>query len=189
LSALGLDSRYLGGPKIGVVGATTAVELKRYGISADLIPEVFTGDGLAESLIGSGMKGKRVLLPRAVKARESLPDKLRTAGAEVIVAPTYQNVAPKDRGGELRELLQKKKIDMVTFTSSSTVNNFISMLDPASPEELRELLSEVKIAAIGPITGSTIEKHGLRPTIMPESFTISEMVNAIVDHYHKPTTE
>ncbi|MDH3348230.1 MAG: uroporphyrinogen-III C-methyltransferase [Desulfobulbaceae bacterium] len=189
LSALGLDSRNLGGPKVGVVGAATADELKQYGISADLIPEIFTAEGLADSLTKEGMNGKKVLIPRAVKAREILPDKLRLAEAEVVIAPTYQNVVPKDRGEELREQLTEKAIDMVTFTSSSTVDNFISMLNTNSPEELNKLLAGVEIAAIGPITAATVEKHGLRPTIKPERFTINDMVNSIVDHYTKPPAE
>jgi len=185
LQERGLDSRSLAGPKIAVVGRATGEELRKYGISVDLVPEKFTGEGLAEALVGEGMTGKKVLLPRALVARDVLPQTLQKAGAEVIVAPVYRNVAPEGRKDQLRQELEDKKIDMVTFTSSSTVTNFLTMVDAASPEELQQLMVGVDIAAIGPITSKTVEDSGLQVTVQPERYTIPDMVNAIVDHYRK----
>jgi len=184
LNELDLDVRSLGGPKIAVVGRATAKKLRDYGLKVDLIPEKFTGEGLAEALIKAGVgKDDRILLPRAEKAREVLPEMLGKAGARVTVAPVYRNVPPQGRKDELRQRLEEQSIDLVTFTSSSTVDNFLTMVDAASDEELHRLLDPVKIAVIGPITAKTVRKHGLRVDIQPEEYTIASMVDAIVHYY------
>ena len=177
------DSRHLAGPKIAVVGKATAEELKKYGIKADLIPEKFTGEGLAEALMQTRVSGTRILLPRALRASEILPETLIDAGAAVTIAPVYQNVPPQGRKDELREQLQNGTIDLVTFTSSSTVDNFLTMVDARDGEELHQLLDKVTIAAIGPVTAETIRKHGLHVDIQPQRYTINDMVQAIVASY------
>ncbi|WP_456388627.1 uroporphyrinogen-III C-methyltransferase [Desulfolithobacter sp.] len=173
--------------KIAVVGRATADELVRYGIRADLVPEKFTGEGLAEALIKEGVRGTRILLPRALEAREVLPQRLTEAGAEVQVAPVYQNVPPQGRKEELREQLQRGMIDLITFTSSSTVHNFLTMIDARDHEELQRLMDGVTIAAIGPITARTVTDAGLKVDIQPERHTISDMIRAIVNHYEHGT--
>lgn len=180
-----LDARVLKGVMVGVVGGTTAEVLVGYGISADLVPEEFTGEGLAQSLLGVGMQGKKILIPRALQAREILPDTLREAGAEVVVVPVYRNVMP-EKGAEsskaLRVDLEEKNIDLVTFTSSSTVNNFVEMLGVKDSAELVRLMNGVTVAAIGPITARAVEQRGLTVHIRPEKYTIPEMVSAIVNY-------
>jgi len=176
--ALGLDSRVLAGPKIAVVGKATAEALKGYGLKADLIPEEFTGEGLAAAMVGKGVQGAKVLLPRAEKAREILPEILGENGAKVKVIPVYRNVRPDDY--ELvRDELAQGAIDMVTFTSSSTVTNFLEMLGP----ERETLLAGVKVAVIGPITAKTAQKAGLTIAVQPETYTIPALVENIVAHY------
>lgn len=183
LFSLGLDSRHLAGPKIAVVGRATADELLKYGVKADLIPEKFTGEGLAEALLQSKVEGSKILLPRASKAGELLPETLVDAGAEVTVIPVYKNTPPQGRKEELREHLEAGNIDLVTFTSSSTVTNFLAMVDAGSEEELHGLLDNVRLAAIGPVTAETLKKNGLNVDIQPERYTIADMVQAIVRHY------
>ncbi|MBT8330665.1 MAG: uroporphyrinogen-III synthase, partial [Desulfofustis sp.] len=180
----GLDARNLKGPDIGVVGKSTADLLLEYGINADLIPPVFTGEGLAESLLDQGVEGRNVLIPRAVEGRELLPETLRGAGAQVTIAPIYRNVPPQGRREELRAELESGEVDMVTFTSSSTVRNFLTMVDAADQEELERLMSGVSIAAIGPITAKTITDNGLKVDAQPEQYTIEAMVRKIIDFYH-----
>jgi len=184
----GMDARHLGGPKIAVVGRATADKLREYGLRADLLPERFTGDGLAEALLAAGAgPGDRVLLPRALKAREILPEMLEAAGVEVTIAPVYRNVPPQGRKDELRRRLEEQDIDLVTFTSSSTVDNFLTMVDAENDEELHRLLDPVTIAVIGPVTAKTVRQHGLRVDIQPDQYTIVDMVKAIVAHYrNKP---
>ena len=184
LLATGKDSRVLAGCCIGAVGRATADELLKHGIQADLIPEKFTGQGLAESLIEGGVEGKKILLPRALKAMETLPEMLDDAGADVTVAPVYRNVPPQGRKDELRRELAGKKIDLLTFTSSSTVTNFLTMVDAADEQELHQLLKGVKIAAIGSVTAETVTNNGLSVDIQPDNYTINDMVDAIVA-YHR----
>jgi len=180
----GLDARDLKGPDIGVVGKSTADLLLEYGINADLIPPVFTGEGLAESLLDQGVEGRNVLIPRAVEGRELLPETLRGGGAQVTIAPIYQNVPPEGRRDELRAELESGEVDMVTFTSSSTVRNFLTMVDAADQEELERLMAGVNIAAIGPITAKTVSDSGLKVDVQPERHTIEAMVEEIIGFYH-----
>ena len=181
----GMDARSMKGPGIAAVGKATADLLLEYGVRADLLPTVFTGEGLAETLLDQGVEGRNVLIPRAEKAREILPETLRGAGAQVTVAPVYRNVPPEGKREQLREELEAGKVDMVTFTSSSTVRNFLSMVDADTDSELKRLMHEVTIAAIGPITAKTVTDNGLKVDVQPESYTIPDMIHAIVDYYSK----
>ena len=179
----GLDSRDLKGISVAAVGRATADLLLGYGIRVDLIPETYTGEGLAESLLDLGVEGRNILIPRAVKAREILTETLRGAGAQVMVAPVYQNVPAQGDREELRQLLTEGEVDMVTFTSSSTVTNFLAMLDARDQAELDLLLKDVRIAAIGPITGKSVTDNGLTIHVQPQEYTIPALVDAIVDSY------
>ncbi|MGA7279951.1 MAG: uroporphyrinogen-III C-methyltransferase [Desulfocapsaceae bacterium] len=179
----GLDARDLKGPDIGVVGKSTADLLLKYGVNADLIPPVFTGEGLAESLLDQGVEGRSVLIPRAVEGREILPETLRGAGAQVTIAPLYKNIAPGGRRDELRAELESGGVDMVTFTSSSTVRNFLTMVDAENQEELERLMAGVKIAAIGPITAKTVTDSGLKVSVQPATHTIEAMIAEIIEFY------
>jgi uroporphyrinogen III methyltransferase/synthase len=188
LFELGKDVRDIKGPKIAAVGRVTAEALAGRGIRADLLPEEFTGDGLAETLVKTGVNGLRILIPRALKARETLPETLNKSGAEVTVAPVYQNVLPTSTsGGQLKEellaALQEKSIDMVTFTSSSTVKNFVALLGISTPDEMRELMSGIAVATIGPITARTAEQFGLHVDVQPAEFTIPDLVDSIVLYF------
>lgn len=183
--AKGMDARDLKGPGIAVVGKSTADLLLKYGIKANLIPEVFTSEGLVESMLDMGVEGRNILIPRAEKGREILPETLRGAGAQVTIAPVYKNVMPAGRKEELRQELESGHVDMVTFTSSSTVRNFLTMLEAVNEEELKTLLKDVKIAAIGPITAKTVTDNGLVVDVQPEEHTIEAMVHAIVAYYNE----
>lgn len=183
LYSRGMDARDLKGPDIGVVGKATADLLLTYGINADLIPAEFTSEGLAESLLDLGVEGRNILIPRAEKGREILPETLRGAGAQVTIAPVYKNSPQEGRKEELREELEAGTVNMVTFTSSSTVRNFLAMVNAESEEQLRELLADVKIAAIGPITAKTVTDNGLVVDVQPEEHTIRAMVKEIVSYY------
>ncbi|HBG18819.1 MAG: uroporphyrinogen-III C-methyltransferase [Desulfobacterales bacterium GWB2_56_26] len=183
LYAKGMDARDLKGPQLATVGKSTADLLLKYGVNADLIPSTFTGEGLAESLLDQGVEGRNILIPRALHAREILPETLRGAGAQVTVAPVYRNCPAEGDKELLRAELEKGGVDMITFTSSSTVRNFLAMIDVANKEDLKKLLANVKIAAIGPITGKTVTDSGLRVDVRPDKHTIPEMISAIVNYY------
>jgi uroporphyrinogen III methyltransferase/synthase len=179
----GMDARNLKGPGIAAVGKSTAELLLKYGIRADLVPAAFTGEGLAESLLDQGVEGRNILIPRAEHSREILPETLRGAGAQVTIVPVYKNVPPQGRKDVLRAELETGKVDMVTFTSSSTVKNFLTMVDAADQQELERLLKGVKIAAIGPITAKTVTDNGLKVDVQPAIYTIPELIEAILRFY------
>ena len=188
LFELGRDVRDLKGPKIAAVGRVTAEALAGRGIKAYLLPEEFTGEGLAETLINDGVAGLNILIPRALKAREVLPQRLSGAGAEVTLAPVYQNVLPQSSAGEklkddLRRALEEKSVEMVTFTSSSTVKNFVTLLDISGSDELQKLMTDVAVAAIGPITAKTAESYGLTVDVQPAEYTIPGLVEGIVGYF------
>ncbi len=182
LHAKGMDARDLKGPAFGCVGKATADALFQYGISADLIPSTFTGEGLAKSLLDQGVEGRNILIPRAKEGQEYLPETLRGAGAQVVVVPVYQNIPEDSQAETVRKELGENGIDMVTFTSSSTVSNFIAMLKVESKEELQQLLAGVKIAAIGPITAKTVVDSGLTVDVEAEEHSVDGLIDVIA-HY------
>ncbi len=182
LKERGLDSRQMHGCRIAAVGRVTADCLTSYGLHADLVPDKFTGEGLVEALVETGVNGNTILIPRALEARKVLENGLSEAGAKVSIAPVYQNLPPVAEGKKLREEIEAGEIDMVTFTSSSTAHNFVSMMACKDNVELEKLLDGVLIAAIGPITAKTVQEYNLRVDVQPDTYTIPAMVDAIVDH-------
>lgn len=180
LDAAGLDARALAGVKIAAIGCGTAKELKAYGITADLVPATYKAEELAEALSGKLNAGDKVLLPRAMEAREVLPETLRSLGAQVDVITAYATVAACDNETELIEALATGEVDMVTFTSSSTVTNFLKMLDVK-----KDLLNGVACAAIGPVTAATCRKNGITPAVTADTFTIAGLTDAIKSYYNK----
>ena len=180
LKAAGKDSRALGLCRVAAIGPATAEALEARGIRPDFIPERYVAEGVVEGLLARGkVDGVRMLLPRAAKAREVLPDELRKAGARVDVISAYETIPAAARKDEVLERMQAGTLDCVTFGSSSTVENFLSLI----PAETLRAHPEVRLAAIGPVTARTLEAHGLPCHIMPEEYTIPALVQALVSHY------
>ncbi len=177
LAAAGLDARGLSGIKVAAIGPATAERLRSFGITADFVPAEYRAEAVVDGMRDGMRPGIRVLLVRAARAREVLPEELRAMGAEVDVAPAYQTVLPTERLEHVQNLFRKSEVDAVTFTSSSTVSNFVSMF-PGT--DIAGLLGNTKIACIGPITADTAKRHGLTVHIQPENYTIDGLVDAIV---------
>jgi uroporphyrinogen III methyltransferase/synthase len=182
LRGLGKDLRILKGVNICTVGPKTAEALEARGLRADLIPGDFKAEGVLAALGGVQVKGRKFLVPRAKVARELIPDKLRELGAEVTVATAYENVKPAADVERAKKLFEEKKISVVTFTSSSTVHNFVEML---GRKEYKTLLDGVAVACIGPVTAKTAEEYGLKTDIMPKEYTIPALVDAMGDFFKK----
>jgi uroporphyrinogen III methyltransferase/synthase len=181
VEAKGKDARAFAKLRIGCIGPRTAQELERYGLKADLVPVEYQAEGLIAALAREGVGGRRVLIPRAEVAREILPDQLRELGAQVEVVPVYRAIAPAVDVEPVKQQLQEGRIDVVTFTSSSTVRNFVELLGGA--ESARHLVAQAVIACIGPITARTAEEYGLAVTIMPAENTVPALAEAIAKHY------
>lgn len=175
LAVKGLDSRVLAGRKVAAIGPATADKLREKGIEPDFIPEKYVAEGVVEGMLARGMGGKRVLLPRAREAREVLPEELRKAGATVDVLPVYETVPSNTRKDDVLQRMADGEIHCVTFGSSSTVDNFFSLV----PVDLVKAHPEVKLACIGPVTCKTLEGYGLDCHIQPEDYTIPALVEEL----------
>ena len=179
LSEAGLDSRSLWGKKICAIGSATAQALEKHGIKADIVPKEYRAEGILSAMYGKLKEGDKVLLPRAAEARSILPEELKRQGADVVVAPAYETVAGEADGTALAEELANSSIDAVTFTSSSTVKNLLKLLGDNAPE----LLKNVKIAAIGPITAETCKQNGLQVTVQAQEYTIDGLIQAVKEAF------
>ena len=173
IKTIGQDIRELKGLRVFTIGPKTAQAVRDLGILVDVIPEKFVAESLVESI--QDIKGRRFLLPRATIAREFLPEQLRKLGAIVDVAPAYQTILPPTQVGELQKRLEAGSIDVITFTSSSTVENFLTL----TGERILPAIKRAKIACIGPVTEKTARKAGLNVEIVPEQYTVSSLLNAI----------
>jgi uroporphyrinogen III methyltransferase / synthase len=167
---------------VGAIGAATAKALASVGAKIDLMATESTAEGLMQALLdhlgGSlALRGLRFLLPRARLARDVLPDALTQLGAQVDVVEAYQNVMPEMGSENIFQLLKDEAIDVITFTSSSTVHNFAALI---GEEHLAELLQNSLIACIGPVTKASAEAYHLQNIIQPNRYTAAALVEAIV---------
>ncbi|HKY20974.1 MAG TPA: uroporphyrinogen-III C-methyltransferase [Vicinamibacterales bacterium] len=186
LSAADGEIRDLKGVKIVAIGPTTAARLSRHALKVDLEPAESRAEAIVQSLRELGeIKGKRFLLPRADIAREILPEELRKNGADVTEVVSYKTVlAEIGREGDpdIYRMLLEKRVDVVTFTSASTVKNFVQIF---GAEQAPDLLHATIVACIGPVTAEAAEQYGIKTTIMPKEYTIPALVDAIVEHFRQ----
>lgn len=178
----GKDVRALGHLKFACIGPVTKERLADYGIISDILPETYRAESVVDAFSGLDMTGKKVLLPRAKKARTILPEELTRMGALVDEVTAYETRLANEGKDLLIDMLKAKDIDAVTFTSSSTVTNFLTLLEG---ENAPALLEGVTLASIGPITSDTIRAKGLAPDIEAEPFTIDGLIDALLEHYEK----
>ncbi len=173
----GKDVRELYGIKVCAIGPKTAETFKEFGIYPDVVPEKYQAEYVVEALENLGIKGKKFLLPRAKVAREVLPEKIKEKGGVIDIVTVYKTVMPDVKKDEVLSYLNENKIDFITFTSSSTVKNFIEMFEEFN---IKELLKNVKLVSIGPITSNTMKEFGLNPYVEAEKFTIEGLVEKII---------
>jgi uroporphyrinogen III methyltransferase / synthase len=174
----GLDLRALPrDAKVAAIGPATAERIERAGLRVDVVPEEYRAEALIEALGTQPLAGERVLIPRAKVAREVLPEKLREAGAEVVVPPAYESVPSSGGKEEVSLRLQSGEIDCVTFTASSTVENFVGAF---GAEEAARLLAGTRVACIGPITADTARRYGLRVDAEGKEYTIPGLIEAVI---------
>lgn len=192
LRTLGYNPGDIRHVRIATIGPATAAALTRYGLSADLVPDEYIAEGVIGALLadaqrrGVALAGQRVLLARAAEARKVLVTELQREGAlvdEVAAYSTLPVAADDERGREVLRLLREQQLDILTFTSSSTVRNFVNWLKSCEQDATVALMDLVihstRIASIGPITSQTARELGLPVTIEAEEFTINGLVQAI----------
>ena len=170
------DVRDLKGVRLGAIGPATAAALKRRGLRIDFVPPEYRAEAVLEGLLEQGAAGARVLIPRAREAREVLPEKLAEAGAKVEVLDAYETVLDDAGAGEMNKMLSSGEIDIITFTSSSTVKNFVKLLEGF---DFKTLPQSVTIACIGPVTAETARELGLRVDLVAGEYTIPGLVRAL----------
>jgi uroporphyrinogen III methyltransferase/synthase len=166
--------------RIAAIGPATADALLTWGLAAEAVPEEFVAESLVERLRPLIRGGDRVLLPRAAEARDVLVRELTAMGALVTEAPAYRTRPAMERAASLREALRGGTVDAVTFTSSSTVRNFVALLDPGARGSL---MSRIAVACIGPVTAATAATFGLATQIMPAEYTIPALARAITAYF------
>lgn len=173
---LRLTKRHLKHLEIAAIGPATKKAMQAKGIQVDVIPEEYVAESVVTSL-REHIAGKRVLLVRAKVARDVIPVELRAAGAHVDVVEAYETVVPKTSRARLRVALKDaaKRPDMATFTSSSTVRNFVELAGKKN-----RAFRSMKFASIGPVTSATLRELGLAVDIQAKEFTMGGLVRAIV---------
>jgi uroporphyrinogen III methyltransferase/synthase len=176
--AAALDARAFVGADIAVIGAETAKALARYGLRPDVIPERFVAESLLEALAEHDIDGARFLIARAQGARDILPASLRAQRAEVDDVPLYISRRPAKPDPEVVRRLEEGSVDIAIFSSSSTVTGCIDML-----EGRLDLMKEVYVACIGPITAKTATDAGLRVDLVSEIQTIDGVMEALREQY------
>jgi uroporphyrinogen III methyltransferase/synthase len=181
------DVRDLHGVRLCAVGPSTASRLHRYGIRVDVMPAEFRADALMEVLKSSGeLKSRRILLPRADIARDRLAEELREAGTEVVEVVAYRTIpgqSDRDSEYDVYRMLLDRQIDAVTFASASAARNFVAML---GQDQAADLLQSTVVASIGPVTAEAAQQLGVTTTVMPERYTIPDLVDALVEHFMTP---
>jgi uroporphyrinogen III methyltransferase/synthase len=190
LFSAGHDSRALHGVKLGVVGPAAAERLAKHGLKVDLTPSEYRAEAVLKAIAEHGdIRGLKVLLPRADIGREVLADELGRLGAEITEVVAYKTViAEPERDGEpdIYRMLLERRIDVVTFTSASAVRNFVHVL---GAEPAADLLQATIVASIGPVTAEAAAQYNVLSTIVPKTYTVPALVDAIVEYFVRKAQE
>jgi len=176
------DVRALADAKLCAVGPGTAARLTRFGLKVDLIPDDHSAEGVVSALRATGpIKDVSVLFPKADIARDTLPEDLRAAGAQVTEVVAYRTVTAESDAhlGIYRQLLDRQ-IDAVTFSSASAVRAFVSI---HGEDQAIDLLNHTTVATIGPATADAAKRYGITPQITPATSTVAGLVDALVAHF------
>jgi len=189
LRRLRLPAKHLAKVKIAAIGPATKRAIEEHGLKVNVVPKEYIAESVVASL-RQRVKGKRVLLARAKVARDVIPRELRRLGAQVDVVEAYETVIPQSSRKRLRMALRTSKcrLDVITFTSSSTARNFVALLGTSRREGRPNHISQsnhiqldgVRLASIGPVTSSTLRQLGLPEDIEARKYTIPGLIKAIV---------
>ena len=174
------DVRALNHLCTAAIGPATAERMFQFGLKSDIIPKNYRAESVVDAFRKEKLDGKKILLPRAGEARPVLPVELRKMGADVDEVTAYLTEKVRDNADLLVKQLEDNAIDLITFTSSSTVKNFKNLLPP---KEFTRLIDGITIASIGPITTDTATESGFKVDVSAESYTIPGLCEAILKYY------
>jgi uroporphyrinogen-III synthase len=177
---LRLTRRHFHNLKIAAIGPATRKAIEQRGLKVQVVPNEYVAESVVHSL-RAGINGQRVLLARAKVARDVIPRELRKLGARVEVVEAYETVVPRSSRTRLQGLLRDPRLrpDVITFTSSSSVRNFLELASGRGRSLPTKQLQGVKLASIGPVTSSTLRECGLRVDIEASEYTIPGLIRAI----------
>lgn len=166
--------------RVVAIGPATAMAIRSEGLSVSIVPEKYVAESVVEALRGKISEWSRVLIVRAKVARDVLPNELQKMGAKVDVIEAYETVVPEGAGEKLEKLFldPSSKPHVITFTSSSTANNFLALLN----DNARTFLQNVHLASIGPVTSETLRQAGFPPTIEAHEYTMQGLVEGIANY-------
>ncbi len=161
--------------RICAIGSATRQAVEDLHLKVDLMPREYVAEAVVEALKAHDLQGRRILLPRAAVARDLIPAALANAGARVDVVEAYRNELPAGAAARAQEIFRPgEEPDWITFTSSSTVDNFVRI---AGADALRH----TRTASIGPVTSASLRTHGIEPAVEAREFTIDGLVEAIAN--------
>jgi len=178
LSFVGKDSRVLANAKVAAIGPATSETLRTRGITADFLPQSSISEDVARGLLELGVKNKNILIARAQEGREVLEQLLRENGANVEVAPLYRTVSDNSNTDLVREMLRLGEVDWVSFTSSSTVKNFVEAI---GADVISSTRKGFRVAVIGPVTEQTARELGLIPDVVSPNADVQSLAQAICE--------
>jgi uroporphyrinogen III methyltransferase/synthase len=181
-SELGINLASLSKVKGYAVGPKTAEAMFKFGITPEQLPDLYHGEQLAEQFNAIHHQRQRVLLPRALMAREKLPERLRSAGHEVNDIAIYETVRTNEKWTETIHLLSNQTIDMITFTSPSTVTFFLENLAQQGINDPLQLMRHLNIFCIGPVTAEAATEQGLHITGIARESTVESLVELLKQH-------
>jgi uroporphyrinogen-III synthase len=177
LEPLGLSVDSLQHLKIAAIGPATEERIQDLGLVVDVVPQRYVAEEVVRSL-RKLVKGEKVLIVRAKIARDVIPQQLQDAGAEVEVVEAYQTVVPEEAKERMQNVFDGGRVpDAITFTSSSTVKNFLSIIVGT---EIPAKLGEIKFASIGPVTSDTLREYGLPVHAEADEYTMEGLAQALV---------
>jgi len=164
---------------IAAIGPATEKAIEMHGLPVDVVPEKYVAESVVAAL-WEQVRGRRVLLVRAKVARDVIPEELRKAGARVHVVEAYETVVPEESRLRLQKVLSdpRQRPTAVTFTSSSTVRNFVALLGSSEPAKV---LHGISLVSIGPVTSATLRELGLQVEVEAREFTIPGLVKALAE--------
>lgn len=173
-------------PRIAVIGSKTEEILNSHGFKSDFVPSNFVAESFAEEFIPMIKRGSRVLIAKGNLARTVIAKKIREAGAQCQEMITYQTVLPKESEPKLTDLLTKGRLNIVTFTSSSTVHHFMKIVNK---QDLQASLDQLVFACIGPIAFETAESYGLSVAVCPKVYTAEAMIDCLAEYMSRQYTK
>lgn len=171
-------------PSVVAVGPKTAEALEAEGIRVDLFPREYRAEAILSAMEEHVTAGDKVLMPRADIARHVLPEGLRRLGCEVVDVDAYRTVIAEENGYKAARWLASNVIDIITFTSSSTVRHFVQIMDQTKLS-WRPWLSRVRVACIGPVTADTACGLGLEPDMVASEYTIDGLIATMIGYFDR----